>query len=346
VEKQDSPAAVPASIGNPVAAVERANSLVIVVLAGLLKRKRSIAAALMYVLALGRDVRANCWDLSEQAGLEPGDGTFHRLLGRYRWSWEQGRDMLPRLAQEALGAGAEGDDEIGPGLAVDETTDLKRGAGTACVSPQHSGVTGKTENCVTWVFSALVTATGQCWAWFDLCMPECWAKDPARRKKAGIPRGLRFATKPDLAIAQVKAVIGHGVRVCWVAAGEVCGRSGDFRAACRALLLSYVVIVPCDCRVTLAKGTDPVRVGKAARGAVFERRSAGNGTKGPRWGWWALLATADPEEFLLVRKLEREKNPYTYYLCHATPGRPATLGYFVTIASKRWPVETSFKSGC
>lgn len=100
-------------IGDPVAAVERANSLVIVVLAGLLKRKRSIAAALMYVLALGRDVRANCWDLSEQAGLEPGYGTFHRLLGRYRWSSEQGRDMLPRLAQEALGAGAEGDDEIG-----------------------------------------------------------------------------------------------------------------------------------------------------------------------------------------------------------------------------------------
>ena len=59
----------------------------------------------MYILALGRDVRANCWDLSEKAGLEPGDGTFHRLLGRYRWSWERGREMLPGLAQQALGAG-------------------------------------------------------------------------------------------------------------------------------------------------------------------------------------------------------------------------------------------------
>jgi SRSO17 transposase len=344
VEKQDIPAAVPASIGDPIEAVERANVLVRTVLAELLTRKRSIAAALMYILALGRDVRANCWDLSEKAGLEPGDGTFHRLLGRYRWSWERGREMLPGLAQQALGPGP-GDDEIGPGLAVDETTDLKRGTATACVSAQHSGVTGKTENCVTWVFSALVTATGQCWAWFDLYMPECWAKDPARRKKAGIPRGLRFATKPELAIAQVRIIIERGVRVCWVAADEVYGRSGDFRAACRALLLSYVVIVPCDCRITLAKGTAPARAEDAARDAVFERRSAGNGTKGPRYGWWALLATADPEEFLLVRKMEREKNPYTYYLCHAAPGRPATLGYFVTIASRRWPVETSFKSG-
>jgi hypothetical protein len=343
VEKQELPAAVPVSIGDPVVAVERANALVSAVLSGLLMRKRSIAAALMYILALGRDVRANCWDLSEKAGLEPGDGRFHRLLGRYRWSWERGREMLPLLAQQALGADT--DDEIGPGLAVDETTDLKRGAATACVSPQHSGVTGKTENCVTWVFSALVTATGQCWAWFDLYMPECWAKDPARRKKAGIPRDLAFATKPDLAIAQVKAIIERGVRVCWVAADEVYGRSGDFRAACRAALLSYVVIIPCDYRVILAAGTAPVRAAEAARDAVFERRSAGNGTKGPRYGWRALLATQDPEEFLLVRRLEREKNPYTYYLCHAAPGRPPSLRYFVMIASRRWPVETSFKSG-
>ena len=136
MEKQeDDPAAVPASIGDPVAAVERANALVTALLAGLLKRKRSIAAALMYILALGRDVRANCWDLSEKAGLEPGDDTFHRLLGRYRWSWERGREMLPLLAQEALGcADPDADDEIGPGLAVDETTDLKRGTGTVISS--------------------------------------------------------------------------------------------------------------------------------------------------------------------------------------------------------------------
>ena len=346
MEKQeDDPAAAPASIGDPVAAVERANALVTALLAGLLKRKRSISAALMYILALGRDVRASCWDLSERAGLEPGDGRFHRLLGRYRWSWEQGREMLPLLAQEALGEGPAAGDGIGPGLAVDETTDLKRGAATACVSAQHSGVTGKTENCVTWVFSALVTATGQCWAWFDLYMPDCWAGDPARRKKAGIPRDLRFATKPELAIAQVRTIIGKGVRVCWVAADEVYGRSGDFRAACRALLLSYVVIIPCDYKVTLAKGTAKVKAQDAARDAVFERRSAGNGTKGPRWGWWALIATADPHEFLLVRKLDREKNPYTYYLCHAAPGRPAPLNYFVAITGSRWPAETSFKSG-
>jgi hypothetical protein len=44
---------------------------------------------------------------------------------------------------------------------------------TGCVSPQHAGVTGKVENCVSWVFAALVTASGQAWADFDMYMPDC-----------------------------------------------------------------------------------------------------------------------------------------------------------------------------
>lgn len=207
-----------ASIDDVRESVDRADALVSGVLGGLMRQKRSLRTAMDYVQALGRDVRANCWDLAEAAGHE-GWHRMQALLGRYRWSWEDGREMLPALAQEALGR--EPDDGIGPGLAVDETTDLKDGDGTACVSPQHSGVTGGTENCVTWVFSALVTAAGQCWAWFDLYMPERWAEDPKRRKKAGIPENLEFATKPALAIAQVKKLKKLGVRFFWVAADEV-----------------------------------------------------------------------------------------------------------------------------
>ena len=38
------------------------------------------------------------------------------------------------------------------------------------------------QNCVTWVFAALVTALGQAWADFDVYMPECWAEDWQRRR--------------------------------------------------------------------------------------------------------------------------------------------------------------------
>lgn len=192
------------------------------------------------------------------------------------------------LAREALRD--DPGDEIGPGLAFDETADLRKGKSTACVPPQHAGVTGKVENCVTWVFAALVTVFGQAWADFDVYMPDCWADDPQRRKKAGIPGELGFATKPELAIAQVKRLVATGIRVLWAAADEVHGRSSDFRDALRGLGLAYVVIIACDYRVTFAKNK-VTRADQAVHEAVFERRSCGNGTKGPRYADWALLGT-------------------------------------------------------
>ena len=342
MEKQDNTTAAPASIEDVLECDEQANALIRGFLSRLMRQRRSIGAAVDYVLALGRDVRANCWDLAERAG-HRGPHRMQALLRSYRWSWECGREMLPGLAQQALGDGP--DDEIGPGIAIDETADLKRGRATACVSPQHAGVTGRVENCVTWVFAALVTAREQAWAWFDLYMPEeTWAKDPERRETAGIPEGLRFATKPALAIAQVRKLVALGLRFCWVAADEVYGRSKDFRDACRDLGLSYVVIIPCDYQVRLAAGADAVRADRAIARAVFENRSAGNGTKGPRYSDWALLGTADPGELLLIRRLDRERNQYTFYLCHAA-ARPATLTYFVIMAGRRWPVETTFRTG-
>ena len=193
------------------------------------------------------------------------------------------------------------------------------------------------------MFTALVTACGQAWVDFDVYMPKCWAGDPGRRQKAGIPEELAFATKPDLAIEQVRRVMASGIRVLWAAADEVYGRCGDFRAALRAAGLAYVVIVPCSQVITLAKDK-AARADQAFSGAVFERRSAGNGQKGPRYTDWALVATADPREFLLVRRLPaRGKHQYTFYLCWAPQGRPATMTYFVTIAGRRWPVEVGHR---
>ena len=182
------------------------------------------------------------------------------------------------LAQQCLPD--DPDDLIGPGIAIDETAQLKKGQATACVSPQHAGVTGKVENCVTWVFSALVTAFGQAWADFAVYMPECWAKDPQRRQKAGIPDRLMFATKPELAIEQLKRLMAAGIRAMWAAADEVYGRSGEFRAACRALSLAYVVIIPCDYQVTLAKNT-VIRADQAISARCSSGGHAGTGRKAP-----------------------------------------------------------------
>ena len=168
--------------------------------------------------AVARDTRANCWELAEEAGHE-GPHRMQALLRRYKWSWETLRDALPGLAEQCLPD--DPGDLIGPGIAIDETARLKKGTATACVAPQHAGVTGKVENCVTWVFTALVAALGQAWADFDVYMPECWAQDGQRRATAGIPERLKFATKPELAIEQVRRLAAAGIRFWWAAADEV-----------------------------------------------------------------------------------------------------------------------------
>src|SRR5260370_7886734 len=147
--------------------------------------------------------------MSETAGHE-GPHRMQSLLRSYKWPWEKVRAALPALAAACL-AEDQGD-LMGPGVASDETADLKKGNSTACVSPQHAGVTGKVENCVTWVFAALVTASGQAWVDFDMYMPDCWAKDPGRRRKAGIPGRLKFATKPDLAITHLRRLAPSGLQ--------------------------------------------------------------------------------------------------------------------------------------
>jgi hypothetical protein len=57
------------------------------------------------------------------------------------------------------------------------------------------GAPGHVENCVSTVFTAWVTTSGQAWADFDVFMPERWAKDWRRRRAAAIPGKLERKTK-------------------------------------------------------------------------------------------------------------------------------------------------------
>jgi SRSO17 transposase len=341
VETNNNDTAATASIGDVAECAARADAQVRAVLGRVLAQRRSAGTAFRYVTALSPGTRANCWSIAEAAGHED-PGRMQALLRSYAWDWKDLRAGLPGLAAAWL-PDRDGD-LIGPGLAIDETADLKAGDATACAAPQHAGCTGKVENCVTSVFSAYVTACGQAWADFDVYMPERWAGDLPRRRAAGIPDDLAFATKPDLAIGQLERLLAAGLPANWAAADEVYGRSRKLRKACRKAGLASVFIIPCDFRVTTPAGT-VIRADQAIADAVFERRSCGNGSKGPRYSDWALTATADPREFLLIRRLISRPEQLTFYLCYAPEDRPATLTYFVTIAGRRWPVEETFKTG-
>lgn len=311
------------------------------VLGEVMAQRRSAGAAFDYVAALSPGTKANCWALAEAAG-HLGWGRMQGLLGPYRWEWAELRGRLPALAAAWLPDVA--GDLIGPGIAIDETAQLKAGRGTACAGPRHAGCTGRVENCVTTVFCAYVTAAGQAWADFDVYMPDRQALDYRRRRAVGIPDELAFRTKPQLAMAQLGRLAAAGLPARWTAFDEVYGRSQELRKRAAQAGLAYVAIIPCSYQVTLASGT-VIRADEAVQDAVFERRSCGTGSRGPRYGDWAMAATAIPGQYLLIRRPLSGPGLLTFYLCWAPPGRPATMTYFITIAGRRWPAEETFRTG-
>jgi SRSO17 transposase len=218
VEQNEHDTAAWASIGDVADCTARVDTQVTAILGEVMAQRRSAMVALGYVAALSPSTRTNCWSLAESAGHE-GWGRMQALLGSYRWDWQDLRGRLPALAAAWI-PDVEGE-LIGPGIAIDETAQLKRGDATACVAPQHSGCTGQVDNCVTTVFCAYVTAGGQAWAEFDVYLPQRWAQDLPRRHPAGIPDELEFATKPQLAMQQLQRLMAAGLPATWVAFDEV-----------------------------------------------------------------------------------------------------------------------------
>ena len=96
---------------------------------------------------------------------------------------------------------------------------------------------------------------GQAWADFDVYMPERWARDLPRRRAAGIPADLAFATKPQLAMNQLGGLAAAGLPVRWVAFDEVYGRSEELRKKAAKAGLAYVAIIPFDYPVTTPADT-------------------------------------------------------------------------------------------
>ena len=75
---------------------------------------------------------------------------------------------------------------------------------------------------------------------YRLYLPETWANDAARRKKTHVPKDVRFKTKPQIALDQIRAAHAAGVAPGIVLADAGYGANSDFRAGVSALNLPYV----------------------------------------------------------------------------------------------------------
>lgn len=118
-------------------------------------------------------------------------------------------------------------------LVCDETGFAKKGTRSAGVARQYSGTLGRVDNCQVEVFLGHASSRGHALIDRRLYLPKTWISDPARRRQAGIPLPVRFATKPHLAAEMIDDALQAGVPAAWAIADEVYGNSPAFAARLR-----------------------------------------------------------------------------------------------------------------
>ncbi|HEY1562908.1 MAG TPA: transposase, partial [Caulobacteraceae bacterium] len=74
-----------------------------------------------------------------------------------------------------------------------------------------------------------------------------WAKDAARRKEAGVPEGVVFRTKPELALELIRHV-GPRIRHGWVTFDEGYGKDPEFLSGLEEMGERHIGEVPKSCR--------------------------------------------------------------------------------------------------
>jgi len=78
---------------------------------------------------------------------------------------------------------------------------------------------------------------------YRLYLPQKWAKDAGRRKKARIPREISFKTKPQIALEQIREALAAGIPQGTVLADASYGSNSEFRIGVSALGLKYVAAI-------------------------------------------------------------------------------------------------------
>jgi SRSO17 transposase len=331
--------------------------------ADLFERSESREQAKKYVRGLLTEAqRKNSWQVAEAVGDRIPD-RMQRLLYRVPWDAEAARDRLQQFVIETFG------DPEGIGV-VDETGFLKKGKKSVGVARQYTGTAGKREN--SQVATVLSYATKDAHVFLDrrLYLPEAWAWDRTRRAEAHVPEEVRFATKPEQAMAMVAHAWEQGVPMRWVTGDEVYGDAPRLRETIQAHGRFYVLAVSANTRVWTERpeveepaqqtGGRPrlaPRVAKDAPSArmvseviaslpksAWKRLAVVEGEKGLLTYHWARVRVVEsrdplpgPDVWLLARRSPSTPDKLAYYLAYVPP--KTSLETLVRVASMRYTVE-------
>ena len=313
-------------------------------IAGRFRRPEPRRRALDYLKGLLSPVeRKNGWQLAEQAGDASPDGV-QRLLYNYQWDADLVRDDLKSYVIEYLA-------DADAVLAVDETGFLKKGDKSVGVQRQYSGTAGRIENCQIGVFLAYASVNGRTLLDRELYLPQVWAEDLERRREAGVPEGVSFRTKPQLAQLMLERAVKSGVPFGWVAGDEVYGNDRNLRLWLERQGVPHVLAIKRSEKLWALtdRGPRQVKADRLASGVeecAWVRCSAGDGAKGPRVYDWATVDIRPLREpgkgyWLLARRSLSNPEELAYYVCYGSAG--TTLEELARVAGTRWAIEECFE---
>lgn len=161
--------------------------------------------------------------------------SLHHFVAKAEWSDEQ---MLRRVCQWVV---PKMDFSEGGWWIIDDTGFPKKGRHSVGVARQYCGVLGKQDNCQVAVSVSLSCSQGSLPVAWQLYLPKDWAEDEDRRRKAGVPETLQFATKTEIALQQLRHLLAEGAPRHCVLVDAGYGVDTEFRSTLTEMGLEYVV---------------------------------------------------------------------------------------------------------
>jgi SRSO17 transposase len=195
-----------------------------------------------------------------------------------------------------------------------------------------------------------------------LYLPESWAVEPERRYKAGVPDSIDFATRPKIAIEQIRRAMELGLPPRLIVANESYGGDPYFHKAILEMGLEYLVRVPGSTTVSMEQmavsdgGSNlPDAVTVKALAAMLHSRAferiAFRTTSGTTSSHFASLrvrhlvddegnASSEQEKWLIVERSADPKRPEVYWL--STLPAAFTTEELARAASRYWTAEIAY----
>lgn len=297
---------------------------------------------------------------------------LHHFVAKAEWS---DVEILRRVAQWVV---PKMDFSQGGWWIIDDTGFPKKGRHSVCVTRQYCGMLGKQDNCQVAVSISLASNQGSLPVAWQLYLPQDWAADPERRAKAGVPEEIRFATKTQIALQQLRTLLDEGAPRHCVLADAGYGVDNAFRQTLSDMGLLYAVGVT-SAVVVWPPGVQPLppkRYSGMGRPPVVPRRTITvqpmsvkalamslppeafetiawrEGTNTPLRERFAAVrvrhvggnvgkARLRPEQWLLIEWPARDAEPSKYFL--STLSEDTTISELVSVAHQRWRIERGYQ---